>query len=149
MHRDGAVPRPGALREPEEGIVEAASSLFASSSAALAELDFASALGDIWAVVEKGLAFADQAGVASLAEGGGSEPRRLSTSLYVLAEVSRLVAHALRPLLPLASDRIDARFGVDYDGREPTERGQWGILDPGSPVQAGEPLFSRLVLPTS
>lgn len=149
QYRDGAVPRPGALREPEEGVVEAASGLFNATSAALAEFDFAAALDDVWAAVEKGLEFSDQAGVTPLAKSGGSEPRRFSTSLYVLAEVSRLIAHSLRPLLPAASARIDARLGVDYDGQDPAERCKWGLLDPGSPVEAGEPLFAKLLLPTS
>jgi methionyl-tRNA synthetase len=147
--RDGAVPRPGALREPEEAIVETASNLFSATSTALSQLDFQGALDEVWAVVEEGLAFADRAGVTTLAENGSGEPRRLSTSLYVLAEVSRLVAHSLRPLLPAASDRIDARFGVDYEGREMTERGQWGLLHSGSLVQPEKPLFATLVLPTA
>ena len=144
--RSGAVPRPGALREPEKALVDAASALRATSGAAIESLDFAAAIDHAWAVVGMGLGYAEKRGILGLAE-GDAEPRRMDTVLYVLAEVCRLVAHSLKPLLPGGAARIEARLGIDYDGQPPAMRHKWGLTQPHTAVQDGPPLFPRIVLP--
>lgn len=145
--REGAVPRSGGLREPESSLVEAASALHKNTGEAIDAYDFPAALDHVWGVVGQALGYAETCGVAALGA-QSAEPRRLNTALYVLAEVCRLIAHSLFPLLPGAASQIEARLGVNYDGQPPTGRHQWGLTQPQTPIGTSEQLFARIVLPS-
>jgi len=75
-------------------------------------------------------------------EAGLGARRRLDTTLWSLAESLRLVAEALRPLLPETAARIAAQLGV---GLAPdwSRSLRWGGLDAGTPVGVPAPLFPR------
>jgi methionyl-tRNA synthetase len=146
-HRSGLVPRSGALREPERELVDAASGLCEATGKAIEAYDFGGALDAVWRVVGSARSYAEDNGVAALVE-GGSEPRRLDTMLYVLAEVCRLIAHSLEPLLPQGAAQIAQRLGVGYEGQPPAERHKWGLTRPQTPVADTSSLFPRISLPT-
>jgi len=144
-HRSGGVvPRPGSLGDAEGSLVESASGLFAATSRLVGELDFRSALDRVWSVVDEAHAYAGGIGLTTAAEG-----RRLDTALYILAETCRLVAFSLRPFLPRAAWAIEARLGVDDEGRTAADLAAWGLTRPQARVQSGEPLLPPIALPTS
>jgi methionyl-tRNA synthetase len=143
--REGSVPRPGSLGDAEGALVQAATGLFDRAGGLAAQFDFRAALGEVWHVVDAALAYAQATGVAAAADlPAGS--RKLDTTLYVLAEVARLLALNLRPFLPGAAAAIEARLAVDYEGHKPQGLAQWGLTQPQAPVQGGEPLLPRIVL---
>jgi methionyl-tRNA synthetase len=148
--RQGAVPRCGTLQEPEAELVEKAGALFEACGAALRGFDFPGALDRVGAVVRDALAYAESNGLTALGGAGGEPstslgpgPRRLNTVLYVLAEVCRLVAYSLEPLLPAAAARIESRLGVRYEGVALADRPRWGLMQPHAPIAGTEPLFPR------
>jgi methionyl-tRNA synthetase len=68
--------------------------------------------------------------------------RRLDVVLYDLAECLRLVAEALRPLLPATATALARQLGVDLDSS--WSRGlRWGGLAHGTRVETATPLFPR------
>lgn len=77
------------------------------------------------------------------AQGDSRASQQLDSLLYGLAEALRLVAEALRPLLPDTAERIAAQLGADqrHDWRA---RLRWGGLRPGTEVRRAEMLFPRL-----
>lgn len=145
--RDGAVPRPGSLRDAETGLVGAATALFDITAELIEAFDFPGALDSTWGAIDAALAYAEATGVAALAA-GGAEPQRLDTALYVLAEVCRLLADSLAPFLPGAAAAIETRFAVDYGDRAPADRHEWGLTQARTRIEGAEPLFPHLVLPT-
>ncbi len=83
----------------------------------------------------------------ALARAGGagdsSATRRLDTTLYELTEACRLVAEALRPLLPETAGRMAAALGVAL--APSWERGlEWGGVRPGHSIGGSISLFPRL-----
>ena len=70
--------------------------------------------------------------------------RHLDATLAELAEVLRVVAEALRPLLPDAAERIAAQLGVAL-GTRWLDALRWGGLRAGTRVAAPQPLFPRRV----
>jgi methionyl-tRNA synthetase len=74
---------------------------------------------------------------------GHAEARRaLDVTLWQLAESLRIVAEALRPLLPETAGRIAAQLGVT-PASSWIQGLCWGGLDAGARVRAPEPLFPR------
>jgi methionyl-tRNA synthetase len=75
-------------------------------------------------------------------DGDAASARRLDATLWELAEALRIVAEALRPLLPDAATRMAAQLGVTPAARW-TDALRWGGLHPGTRVAAPAPLFPR------
>ena len=142
--RGGAVPRPGPLADAEGTLVEAATAVFATTGRLVGEFGFPAALDHLWAVVDDALTYAQAAGVAT--PNGQADPRELDTSLYVLAEVCRLLALSLRPFLPGAAAAIEQRLGTDTSGQKPASQTQWGLTQPQARVQQLGTLLPRIVL---
>ncbi|MDO8631824.1 MAG: hypothetical protein Q7R41_15160, partial [Phycisphaerales bacterium] len=71
---------------------------------------------------------------------------RLSVVMYNLAEVLRLIAAAVWPMMPQTAARIATTLGIGLElGGDWTEIIQWGRLKPGVQVEAKpDPLFPRI-----
>lgn len=67
---------------------------------------------------------------------------RVATSLYTAAEALRLASLLLQPVLPERMVEVWRRLG--WQPQRPSLAGlSWGLLQPGSTVAAGPPLFPR------
>ena len=106
------------------------------------ELDFAGALGEIWALVSS----LNQAIVQTEPWTLAKDPARkgeLDAFLYRLIEAVRLVAVLASPVIPRASARIFAMLGLGE--REPGSGDlAWGRLEPGARLGEITPLFPRV-----
>jgi methionyl-tRNA synthetase len=106
------------------------------------ELDFAGALGEIWALVSS----MNQAIVQTEPWTLAKDPARkgeLDAFLYRLIEAVRLVAVLASPVIPRASARIFAMLGLGE--REPGSGDlAWGRLEPGARLGEITPLFPRV-----
>jgi len=82
------------------------------------------------------------------------EPERLpevGTILYNCAEALRIASVMLWPVLPGKMEELWSRMGLDY-AEQLAEQGQgqldvwtqWGQLEPGTPIEKGQPLFPRV-----
>jgi methionyl-tRNA synthetase len=106
------------------------------------ELDFAGALGEIWAFVSS----LNQAIVQTEPWSLAKDPARkaeLDAFLYRLLEGVRLVAVLASPVIPRATARIFSMLGQGE--REPASPDlAWGLLEPGTPLGTVVPLFPRV-----
>jgi methionyl-tRNA synthetase len=75
-------------------------------------------------------------------EGDADAGRRLDATLWELAEALRVVAEALRPLLPDAAERIATQLGLPL-APDWIEALRWGALPAGTRVAAPQALFPR------
>jgi len=142
--RDGAVPRSGPVRKPDESLVAAASGLANATKGYIDAMDFGAALSAAWDVVDLALEYASETGLTH----PDTRTRRLDSVLYTLAESCRLVGRHLAPFLPAVSRAIAAIFPVDADGKEPGDLARWGLLRAGTPVRMDEPLLPHMDAPT-
>jgi methionyl-tRNA synthetase len=69
----------------------------------------------------------------------------LTTSLYVMAESLRLIAHDLAPFLPETAAAIAQQIGVPLVTEEHQWRNalDWGQLSAGTQVRSGAVLFFK------
>jgi methionyl-tRNA synthetase len=106
------------------------------------ELDFAGALGEIWALVSSLNQAIVQTEPWTLAK-DAVRKGELDAFLYRLIEGVRLVAVLASPVIPRASARIFAMLGLGE--REPgTGDLAWGRLEPGARLGEITPLFPRV-----
>ena len=71
---------------------------------------------------------------------------RLNTVLYFLVEGLRAIALVLRPVMPVAADKMAVALGLEDALASATfeSAGRWGVFEPGIKVDKGPPLFPRL-----
>ncbi len=71
---------------------------------------------------------------------------RLDTVLYFLVEGLRVLALVLRPVMPVASEKMARALGLQDELAAATleTAGRWGVLKPGTTVDKGPQLFPRL-----
>ncbi len=71
---------------------------------------------------------------------------RLNTVLYFLVEGLRVLALVLRPVMPVASEKMARALGLQDELAAATleTSGSWGVLEPGTRVDKGPQLFPRL-----
>lgn len=68
---------------------------------------------------------------------------RVATVLYFSAEVLRVLGDILEPVMPGKAEELKSQLGVSSKGKW-EERVLWGVLEPGTPVPGGPPLFPRV-----
>jgi methionyl-tRNA synthetase len=106
-------------------------------------LDFVNALTKIWEVVNIANKYIEDSKPWNLAK----EKRQdeLALMMQNLLETLRIVALAVNPFMPLASQKIWAQLGLtDIEKAEFSEMGEWGKLRPGSKINKSYPLFPRI-----
>jgi methionyl-tRNA synthetase len=145
-HRAGAVPAPGPGGGAE--LRAAAAALAGVVERQLGQAhDPRAALDAVFSVVSLANREVDATRPWALARAEAAGDRaagdRLDAALGTLAEALRLVAEALRPLLPATAARIAAQLGAAPAADWAAGLG-WGARPPaGTRVQPGPPLFPR------
>lgn len=112
--------------------------------AALSSCHFHEALDIIWSLLRSGNQFVEERAPWKLAK--EEKTVELQETLYVLLETLRHIAWMLRPIMPDASARILERLGQNIltcEAAGLSAQQSWGMLQPGSRVTTGEPLFPR------
>lgn len=109
------------------------------------------ALATIWETVVRANRYVEETAPWVLAknERNGDEDagQTLDTALYSLAEALRIVAAALRPFLPITSERMLEQLGTQSGAGTWLEELGWGQLKPGTTVGKPQPIFPRLESP--
>lgn len=125
----GAVPAPGAFTEADEGLLSAARSLAGRLRACYAEQAFHKALEATWEVVGAANRYIDEQAPWTLRK---SDPARMATVLYTVAETLRHLAILSQPVMPDTMARMLAQLGVPDERR--------GIAALSEPLAAGTAL---------
>ncbi len=137
------------LRRYRQGVVPARSDeLAAEVTAAVEEArghylnhELQAALVSAWKIVNRGNLYVDQTAPFKLAK-DPAQAARLDEILYNLAEMVRLLAIVLWPVIPTSATRIFEQLSL---GRTPDRwaAATWGGLAPGHTIGEVAPLFPR------
>lgn len=99
------------------------------------------ALANVMSMVNKINGYLEQTAPWTLAKQAGRQAE-LETALYTAAETLRLTAILLWPVMPERTAELWRRLG--WQPPEHLRDGlEWGLLQPGTPVTSGPPLFPR------
>jgi methionyl-tRNA synthetase len=141
---EGMVPE---SREPEAAgdLPEVAERAAARCDRAMADLELAGAAASVWDLVGRANGYLVERAPWALAK-DPEKREELASVLYASAEVLRILAVLISPVMPGAAARLWEQLGVAEtlnDQRLP-EAARWGALAPGTRIRRGESLFPRL-----
>ena len=136
----GKTPEPGALAPDDRALLDQASGLLQKCRAAFDVQQFHTALIALWDVVSAANRYVDAQAPWELHK---SDPPRMATVLYVLAETIRRVGVLVQPFMPQSAAKILDQIAVPDDAR------QFDALDtaltPGTVLPKPSPVFPRYV----
>ena len=137
---DGCVPEPGEFTAADKKLLAAADGLLGEERALFAEQSFHKALIAMWAVIGDANRYIDEMAPWVLRK---SEPKRMATVLYVVAETLRHLAILAQPVMPGAAARMLGQLAVAEDARTFAYLSPDHALIPGTPLPKPEGVFPR------
>ena len=137
-----AVPEPGALTDEDRAMLAPAYGLLETMRPLMDRQAFHEALEAIWVVIRQANAYVDHQAPWVLRK---SDPARMATVLYVLAETIRNLALATSSFMPGVSDKILDQLSVPTDVRSFATAGEGGALTPGTALPKPQGVFPRFV----
>ncbi|NLZ93108.1 MAG: methionine--tRNA ligase [Firmicutes bacterium] len=142
----GTVPAPGQSGSLDEELRLAAESLPGQIEALMDQLQFSSALAELWRFIARVNKYIDEAAPWSLAKTG--QESRLQSVMYNLLESIRIISVILQPFMPRTPERIWHQLGISADKHLQTWESilTFGKLPSGIQTAPGEVLFPRLEL---
>ena len=138
----GVVPTPGALAPEDAAMLASADALLATSRAAYDRQEIHKSLEAIWGVVGDANRWFTAAAPWALKK---TDPERMGTVLWVTAEVIRIVALLVQPVVPTAAGTLLDLLAQSPDDREFTAVGK--RLESGITLPAPTPVFPKWVAP--
>ena len=136
----GELPQPGPFDEADEKLLGAARGLLAGVRSAMEGLALHRAIELIWGVVGDANRYVDAQAPWALRK---TDPARMATVLYVLAETVRQLAILAQPVVPTAAGRILDQLAVAADARDFAALAT--PLAPGAKLPPPQPAFPRYV----
>jgi methionyl-tRNA synthetase len=136
----GAVPAPGAFTAADEKLLGDAHDLLARVRPLVAEQGFHLALETIWRVVAEANRYVDEQAPWALRR---TDPARMATVLYTLAEVLRHLGILTQPFVPGAAGALLDQLAVPGDARRFADLGE--RLAPGRALPSPHGVFPRFV----
>ena len=136
------VPTPGAFAAEDEALLAAAHGLLAEVRVCIDRQSFHEALEVIWSVVRAANGYVDRQAPWALRE---TDPKRMETVLYVLAECIRHLAILIQPFMPESAGRLLDQLAVDSGQRAFDSVGAGRALAPGRELPAPTGVFPRYV----
>jgi len=139
---DGRVPQPEWLTDVDEKLLTDSENMIAAVRGHLDRQAFHLALDVIWLVVGDGNRYIDNQAPWGLKK---TDPVRMNTVLFVLAETIRHLGLVLQAFMPQSAGRILDQLGVGTTDRQLDRVGSVGRLQPGTPISEPQPIFPRFV----
>ena len=136
------VPQAGSLSDADKKLLGSAHELLAKIRPLMAEQAFHRALEAIWQVVGDGNRYVDEQAPWALKK---TDPARMATVLYVLAETVRHLAILVQPIMPQSMAKMLDQLAVPAAARTFAALGEGGALKPGTPLPKPEGVFPRYV----
>ena len=138
----GRVPQPEWLTDADEKLLTDSENMIAAVRGHLDRQAFHLALDVIWLVVGDGNRYIDNQAPWGLKK---TDPVRMNTVLFVLAETIRHLGLVLQAFMPQSAGRILDQLGVGTTERQLDRVGAVGRLQPGTPISEPQPIFPRFV----
>ncbi|MHB1652494.1 MAG: methionine--tRNA ligase [Desulfitobacteriaceae bacterium] len=143
-YRDGVLPRPGQDTPLEEELKNLSREVRTRVEEHLAAGDPAGALEQIWRFVARCNKYVDETAPWTLAKKEENRDR-LDHVLNTFAECIRILAIFTAPFMPGLPQKISLLLGNSpEDLIQWEDLSRWAVLEPGTTVQKGEPLFPRV-----
>ena len=139
---DARVPTPGDYSDHDEALLAAADGLLDTMREHLKVQEFHAALAAQWRVIAEANRYVDAQAPWTLRK---TDPARMATVLYVLAEVIRRLAILAQPVTPGAASRMLDQLAVADDARSFSHLGADNALAPGTPLPKPQGVFPRHV----
>ncbi len=141
---EGRVPDPGTLDDADRALIDEARAALASAREAMAGQQSPKALEAIFAVVAAGDRYVDQQAPWTLRK---TDPARMKSVLYTVAETVRRVALMTQAVMPGSSARLLDLLGVPPEKRLFADFED--ALQPGASLPAPQGVFPRYVEPAA
>lgn len=141
---DGVIPEPGLSKNPDNELIEMAEGLPDKLMALVNNVRFSVAIKEIWKLVGRANKYIDETTPWILAKNPDKKDR-LSTVLYNLAEVLRIVSVYIGPIMPNIPIQIQEQLGIVDNNLSTWESiKKWGELPTGLTVSRKEIIFPRI-----
>jgi methionyl-tRNA synthetase len=138
------VPNRGVFAAADEAFLAKAQALLGQVRAECEVQAFHKALDHLWFVIGESNRYVDEQAPWALRK---TDPARMETVLYVLAEVLRHLAILIQPFMPDAMGKLLDQLAVPADERNFAALTQAYALKPGTPLPAPQGVFPRYVEP--
>ncbi len=139
---EGRLPQPGDLAPADETLLAAVSGQLEEIRRLMQDQAIHRMLEAIWRGVGEANRYVDEQAPWALRK---SDPARMQTVLYVLAEAIRNLAIMALSVVPEGAGRMLDQLAVAPEVRNFAALGQGGALQPGSQLPKPEPVFPRHV----
>ena len=136
----GVLPEPGDMTSEDTVLLTAADNVLASYRDAMERQAFHDALEAVWGVVRAANAYVDKQAPWTLRK---TDPARMNTVLYVLAETMRRLSILMQPFVPNAAARLLEQLAVAADGRTLDCLTPQHALIGGTPLPPPQGVFPR------
>ena len=127
----------------DETLRELTQKTVASYQTSMDKMDINDALKDVWALISRANKYIDETGPWALAKRADGRSR-LNTVLYNLAEVLRIVAVLIQPVMPQTAPKIWQQLGVNGDVANLALADTWEGIPAETRIGAAEALFPRI-----
>jgi methionyl-tRNA synthetase len=141
---DGVVPEPS-VAGLDGGLPDTVSETVARHIRYMEEVALTPALAAVWDIVARANQYLVEVEPWKLAKDPG-KAKETGTVLYTAAEVLRILAVLIQPIMPSAAARLWAQLGIDQPlgSLRLPKAAEWGRLPPGTKTSRGESLFPRI-----
>ncbi|PKU23207.1 methionine--tRNA ligase [Telmatospirillum siberiense] len=139
---EAKLPQPGDFTEDDRVMLDSAAALLPRLRDCLDRQMFHEGLESVWQVVRAANGYVDRQAPWGLKK---TDPARMGTVLYVLAETVRQIALLLQPVMPGAIGRLLDQLAVPQERRDFAGFAHRG--EPGTPLPKPEGVFPRYVDP--
>lgn len=140
---EGSVPAPSGEDPADSTLKKMAEDLLSSMDDAMERYAPNEALAAIWELIAEANRYVVEVKpwtLAKVREQDESAEKRLSTALYNLVEVIRIVAVACSPFIPKSAAAIGEQLGISLEGQS----FGWGEFPVGGRLSKGDSLFPKL-----
>ncbi len=137
---NGVLPDPGALTPEDCDLLSSCHGLIAQCRDAMDRQAFHEAIESIWIVVRAANGYVDKQAPWALKK---TDPERMKSVLYVLAEATRHLAILMQPFSPLATEKLLDLLAVPKDRRSFADLGEASALKGGVDLPAPQGVFPR------
>jgi methionyl-tRNA synthetase len=137
-----AVPQPAAFSADDDALLASAHGLLDTVRPLFDAQAFHKALEAIWAVIGDANRYVDTQAPWTLRK---TDPERMATVLYALAETIRHLAILVQPIMPESCARLLDQLAVEEGARGFGDLGPAGALRPGTALPKPEGVFPRYI----
>lgn len=143
----GVIPKASAPADLDEELKNLALEVAANVEKAMEELQYSTALSNIWRFISRANKYIDETAPWTLAKDEAKQ-ERLATVMYNLAESLRIIAIMTSPFLIFGCEKMWEQLGCSGEakGQKWDDVKAWGLLPSGQAVKKGDPIYPRLDL---